>query len=101
MAQDSEWGRIWRVAGGDAESLSEADRNKFTLMMLSMFHVFDTIHYTAHTGVADLELLHQHEPSIAALTAHAGVRAWWAENPYAYRPEFRAYIEGFIAKAAR
>jgi len=101
MAQDPEWARIWRVAAADWANLSEADHNKFILMMLSMFHVFDTIHYTANAGVTDLGLLRHHEPSIEALLAHAGVRAWWAENPYAYSPEFRAYIEGFIAKAAR
>ena len=101
MAQDPEWARIWRVAGTDRGSLSESDRNKFDLMMLSLLHVFDTIHYTTRTGVTDLGLLRQHEPSLEALLAHAGVRAWWAENPYAYGPEFRAYVEGFLAKAPR
>lgn len=101
MAQDPEWGRIWRVAAADWSSLSEADRNKFGLMMLSLFHVFDTIHYTARAGVADFALLRQHEPSLAALLAHAGVREWWVENPYAYSDDFRAFVDGLIAKAAR
>lgn len=101
MAQDPEWARVWRTAGGDRNSLSEADRNKFDLMMLSLFHVFDTIYYSAQEGILERSLLRQHERSLAALAANAGVRAWWAENPYAYGPEFRAYVDSLLARVPR
>ena len=101
MAFDPDWARVWRAAGADWKSLDKTERDKFFLAMLSMFHVFDTVHYTVTTGVADAGLLRQHEPSITALLQHAGVRAWWTENPYAYSAEFRSYVEGLMPRAER
>jgi hypothetical protein len=100
LASDAEMNRIWMAGSGDRAALSDADRSRFDSLMLALFHMFDTMHYQAHVGAGERALLLAEERSFAHLASLPGVRAWWAENPYAFGPEFRAYIEGFIAKAA-
>jgi len=47
-------------------------------------------------GAGEDGLLLAEERSLATLLSTAGVREWWAENPYAFSPEFRSYVQGFL-----
>ena len=40
-------------------------------------------------------LLIAEERGLAYLFTLPGIREWWDENPYAFSPEFRSYIEQF------
>ena len=55
------------------------------------------MHYQARVGAGETDLLVAEERSLAFLLATPGVREWWAENPYAFGPEFRAYLERFLS----
>ncbi len=63
--------------------------------MLSYFHVFDTLYYQARVGAGDQELLLAEENGFVHLLAEPGISEWWTENPYAFSPAFRSYMEGF------
>ncbi|MBM4381805.1 MAG: hypothetical protein FJ091_00415 [Deltaproteobacteria bacterium] len=101
ISQNAELARIWVAGCAQRSPLSAEDRQRFDTLLLSYFHIFDSIHYQAHAGTGERELLRAEERSIATLVAMPGVREWWAENPYAFSTEFRAYIDGLIAGAAR
>lgn len=101
ISQSADLARVWAAGGTQRSQLSLEDRARFDFLLLCYFHIFDTIHYQARTGTGERDLLLAEERSIVALVALPGVREWWAENPYAYSEDFRAYIEGFLAKAPR
>jgi hypothetical protein len=92
---DAEVARIWVTGRADRGALNEVDRERFDSLMLSHFHVFDTLHYQARVGAGDAELLRAEEKSFAHLFSLPGVRQWWADNPYAFSTEFRSYMEEF------
>jgi hypothetical protein len=60
-------------------------------------HVCETMFIQAGLGAGDKSVLHAEEEGIRQVFASPGVRAWWAENPYGFCPEFRTYV----AKLAR
>lgn len=96
VAQTPELARIWLAGSTDRASLSQEERHQYDLILLSYFHVFETVHYQARVGAGERDLVLAEERSLAALLETPGVRAWWAENPYAFGPEFRSYLEKFL-----
>lgn len=92
---NAEVARIWVAGRANRSALSNEERERFDLLMLSYFHVFDTLHYQSRVGVGDSELLRAEEKGFAFLFSQPGVSEWWTENPYAFSSEFRGYMEGF------
>lgn len=95
MAMDAGLAQIWVVGSADRGGLSEAERQRFDMLMLSYFHVFDSLWYSARIGTAERDLLLSEEKSFVHLMNRPGVYSWWQANPYAFSPEFRGYMEGF------
>ena len=97
IAQSSDLARIWLSGSTNRAALSAEERHQFDLVLLSYFHVFETIHYQAQMGAGDKDLVIAEESSLTRLFGMPGVCEWWAENPYAFGPEFRQYLEKFRA----
>ena len=95
VAQSPELSRIWLTGAADRGSLGDEERHQFDMLLLSNFHVFETMHYQASKGAGDTGLVGTEERSLAALFATNGVQQWWRANPYAFGPEFRNYLEKF------
>ena len=95
ITRDAEVARIWVTGNADRRALSEEERARYDMLVLSYFHVFDTLHYQARVGAGDKDLLVAEERGLAYLFTLPGIREWWDENPYAFSPEFRSYIEQF------
>jgi hypothetical protein len=57
------------------------------------------MHYQALVGAGEKGLVIAEERSLRHLLSTPGVREWWSENPYAFGPEFRSYVEEFLAEA--
>ena len=95
ITRDPEVARIWVTGNADRRALSEEERARYDMLVLSYFHVFDTLHYQARVGAGDKDLLLAEERGLAYLFTLPGIREWWDENPYAFSPEFRSYIEQF------
>jgi hypothetical protein len=92
---DGEVARIWVVGRADRSALNDEERERIDSLLLSYFHVFDTLHYQARVGAGDNELRLAEEKSFVHLLSQPGVNEWWVENPYAFSPKFRSYMEGF------
>jgi hypothetical protein len=95
MAQNAELAQIWLKGCADRRSLDETDRHRLDMLLLSYFHVFDSLFYSARTGMGEESLLLAEEKSFSHLMNLPGVYDWWESNPYAFTPEFRHYMEGF------
>ncbi len=93
VAESPELARIWTVGLEDRSSLTEEETWQQNMLLLSYFHIFDSMHYEAHVGAGDSGLLLAEEPGITHLMSLSGVSEWWDENVFAYGPEFRAYVE--------
>jgi hypothetical protein len=100
VAQNPGLARIWLAGSADRSSLTEEERYQYGLVLLSYFHVFETMHYQARVGAGEKNLLLAEERSLAALLSTPVVREWWAENPYAFGPEFRSYLERFLGSGS-
>ena len=57
------------------------------------------MHYQASVGAGEKVLVEAEERSLPDLLSTPGVREWWFENPYAFGPEFRSYIDGFLEES--
>jgi hypothetical protein len=77
----------------------EAERERFDSLLRAFFHVFDSLFYAADNGTGELKLLLAEEKGFLHLMNSSGVYDWWTDNPYAFTPEFRAYMEGFRGAA--
>ncbi len=96
VIQNSELTRL-RLAGAENRSaLNPEERHKFDFTLLSYFHVFETLHYQGRLGTGDRGLVLAKEGSLRSILAMSGAREWWSENPYAFGPEFRAYVNGLL-----
>ena len=93
VAESPELARIWTVGLEDRSSLTEEETWQQNMLLLSYFHIFDSMHYEARVGAGDSGLLLAEEPGITHLMSLPGVSEWWDENVFAYGPEFRAYVE--------
>ena len=99
ITQSSELARIVVEGTADRSSLSPEDRLRFDYTCLSYVHVVETMHYQASVGAGEKALVEAEERSLLDLLSTPGVREWWLENPYAFGPEFRSYMEELVAKA--
>ena len=99
VTQSAELSRIWVAGCEKRSSLNAEDRHRFDTTLLAYFHVFETMHYQARVDVGDQDLVITEERSLRALLATSGIREWWSENPYAFGPEFRSYVETFLEEA--
>ena len=99
MARDGELAQIWVSGLTDRRSLSEVERQRLDMLLLAYFHVFDSLHYSASVGTGERNLLLAEEKGFSHLMNLQGVYDWWKDNPYAFSPEFRSYMESFRATA--
>ena len=95
QAQDAELANIFLTGTADRAQLSDTDRQRFDMLCLTYFHVFDSLWYSAKIGTAEHDLLLSEEKGFSHLMNSPGVYEWWEANPYAFSTEFRAYMEGF------
>jgi hypothetical protein len=101
VAQDADLAQIMVTGLADRGCLTEAERQRFDFLMLAYFHVFDSLFYSAKSGTGERNLLHAEEKGFAHLMSSQGVYDWWNDNPYAFSPEFRSYMEEFRATAGK
>jgi len=98
MAQSPDLSRIWLTGVKERAALTETERWQFDMLCLSYFHVFDTMHYQARSGVGERKLLKAEENGLRTLISLPGIRSWWDENPFGYSAEFRAYAESLSVR---
>ena len=92
-ARNSEVTRIWLLGMSDSCTMTREDQWRFNSMVRAYLHVCETMFTQARLGAGDFGIVMAEESGIKAVFASAGVREWWAENPFGLSPEFRTYVE--------
>jgi hypothetical protein len=99
VAQSPQLARVWTTRVRDRACLTDEERHQLDLLLLSYFHVFETVHYQARMVAGEGDLLVAEERSPLFLLSNQGIWEWWTENPYAYGPEFREYVSRMKRKS--
>ena len=89
---DESLARIYRVGLANYADLNEDEAVRFSLLMLSAFHVFETIFLQNRVGTIESSVWDAETRSLRAMVAQAGCAHWWQQNPYAFTQEFRSFV---------
>jgi len=92
FAENADLTKIWLTGMADRQTLTPEERWRFDSAMRAYMHVVETMYIQASLGTGDKSVLRAEEEGIKALFGSPGMRAWWAENPYGFCPEFRGYV---------
>ena len=94
QAQDAELAQIFLSGCEDRARLTDVERQRFDMLMISYFHALDSLFYSAQIGTGEMDLLKAEEPGVAQLVSSAAVSDWWENNPYGFSVPFRKWVEG-------
>ena len=92
-ARDGEVTRLWLSGIRDRSALTPEERWRFDSTLRAYFHVCETMYTQANLGAGDLGIVLAEEKGIKTVFLSAGVREWWAENPFGFSTDFRNYIK--------
>lgn len=92
FAESAEVTRIFIAGRQDRQALTEEERWRFDSAMRAYMHVCETMFIQAGLGVGDKGIWFAEQEGIRAILTFPGTREWWAENPYGFCAEFRAFV---------
>lgn len=92
-AQSGEMSRLWLSGMRDRHALTPEERWRFDSILRAYLHVCETMYTQAKFGAGDIGIVVAEENGIKTVFSSAGVREWWAQNPFGFSTEFRKYIE--------
>jgi hypothetical protein len=85
----------------DASSLSDVDRLRVDLYLLSLFRTYEELYQLHQKGLVDHELWDSREQSMMRWMSYPGVRSWWRDSQvHMFIASFRAYIDGRLPETA-
>ena len=91
-ARNGEVARLWLLGMSDRGALTAEDRWRFDSLVRAYLHVCETMYTQARLGAGDRGIVLAEEDGIKTVFSSAGAKEWWAENPFGFSPEFRAYV---------
>ncbi len=99
-ARNGEVARLWLLGMSDRGALTAEDRWRFDSLVRAYLHVCETMYTQARLGAGDRGIVLAEEDGIKTVFSSAGAKEWWAENPFGFSPEFRAYVEKLTIRNA-
>ena len=94
FGQSTEVSALFLAGLEDRSSLTDAQRWQFDSLMRAYFHVCETMYFQAEVGTGDQGIATAEEQGMITMVAAPGGREWWAQNPYGFSTDFRAYVDG-------
>ena len=99
FAENADVTRIFLAGMADRQALNAEERWRFDAMCRAYLHVCETMYIQAGIGAGDKSILAAEEDGIRTILSSRGVREWWAENPYGFCAEFRAFVAALTPPA--
>ena len=89
--------RIWHLATTTPGKLSEPDRERFGMLLTSLFTEFSNVLQLSRINPAILE---NYRPGIDRMLGFPAVRAWWKSQSFTFPQDdlFHCYIDSRIQK---
>ena len=95
VAGSQENARLLRLGMEDPKTLSDDDLFQFNMLCLSLFRVYENLHYQSEKGVG-MELWAAIGQDLPTMLSQQGVQSWWSTNPYAFTPAFTQLVESSL-----
>jgi len=73
--------RVWQIATTTPGELSDSDRERFGMMLISMFTQFGNV---LQLSQIDPSILDDFRPSIDRMLRFTAVRSWWSRQAYTF-----------------
>lgn len=97
LARDVSAARIYRIGTSLEESLTVDEQMQFDMMILSLFRVYENMHFQ-YTHGSETELWSFIGRDISIVMTQSGMKNWWVNNPYSFAPEFTKFVESKIPR---
>lgn len=99
IARDRQLSEIYIAGSRDFAALSELDRARFSLMLLSFLRRAENVFFQS-----ELRMLHTRQwsgirDSIAAIVTPPGAQACWRDIRNRLNPDFRRFVDDLIAQS--
>ena len=103
IASDPELARIYAGGLSGAGDLSEIDRFRFGLLMVTVVRRLESAYFQREVGVLSEEQWSGIATVIPGLLTSEGGKAWWARSRRIFTGGFQAYVDEVLAdpRAAR
>lgn len=92
--------RIARKGMGNSARLDEDERQFFSLRMMSLCQIDDTMLLRECLGLADSEAIRLSRDQLTALFRVPGNRQWWPHRPFPFSRQFTDLVDSFLASEA-
>ncbi len=96
VVEDAELGRISIAGLADLGSLSEADRQRFGLLMNIQLRGHQQLFRMAREGALSPESWGDQEQGMRWMTQQSGFQAWWPQWRHMYSDDFGGHVDGLI-----
>src|SRR5262249_36492331 len=95
-ARNGEVTRLWLSGMHDMRAPTPQQPRRLDSTLRAYLHVCETMYRQADLGAGDLGIVLAEENGIKFVFSSPSVRESWAENPFGFSIEFRAYIDGLL-----
>ena len=96
FSEDSEFAKVFNKGLEAPETLSVAERLRFTWGCTEMFGAFEYMHYQQMQGDLPEEIWLRWQETIKFWLTYRGIRAWWQGKPSPFSTKFSAFVEDCI-----
>ena len=100
LARSSEMADILLKGNITPSSLNDLERVRYFGMIMTNFHVFETLYTEFCEGTASKEQWESEERSFIRLLALPGVQYYLDQHPWLYTARFRTYFERMLREEA-
>ncbi len=100
FAENADLTRIWLSGADNRQALTAEERWRFDSTLRAYMHVCETMFVQSRLGVGDKSIMLAEQDGVRTVLASPGGGEWWAENPYGFCAEFRAYVAN-LAKSGK
>ena len=99
LSSQPELARIWFQGGEQYESLSEDERRRFHLALLTYMRRLENAFYQQERGFVDPDHWQTTERSLASALGRPGAMYWWTRSKHLYSDRFVEFVERHISEA--
>jgi hypothetical protein len=93
VAQDPVLTKLWFDGLGGTAQLSEADRQRFNLLLMSLVRRWENAFHQSRAGMLESASWSGMQEGIAFVVSSPGAQAWWKVARTLFSPEFVAFAE--------
>ncbi len=93
LFEDPELALLFDRGRQDLTQLSDAERSRFSYIMIAFLRLAQNVHYQFEQGMMDEDVWSGYRERVLQWVAEPGARQWWSENRASYSQTFAAFVD--------